>query len=287
MLLAPITKNGAEREKAGEMQTATVPDRRDDQSCVPVCVTRRPNGGRVLVVEDHALVAAGLKMALSNRSWCVETTAGPTPRDVVDDAQRFHADCVLMDIHLRNGLGSGIDLIEPLVSAGARVVMLTAERRRAVLAECLEAGAAGWIKLSADLDEVDATLSKVLAGRAIVGRTERAELLERLRSERRASQRAQAIFEQLTPREALVLGALTDGLTAEEIAREHFVAVTTVRSQIRAVLQKLGVRSQLAAVAVADAHRELLPQQEHSGRDRRRADPQGRGCGPEFSVRTA
>lgn len=270
------------------MQTVTVSNRREDQSRESVLgIGHRPHDGRVLVVEDHALMAAGLKMALSERSWRVETTAGPTARDVIDTAQRFGADCVLTDIHLRNGIGSGIDLIEPLVSAGAQVVMLTAERRRAVLAECLEAGAAGWITLSADLDEVDSALANVLAGRAIVGRTERAELRERLRSERAATQRAQAIFDQLTPREALVLAALTDGLTAEEIAREHFVAVTTVRSQIRAVLQKLSVRSQLAAVAIADAHRELLPQQENSGRDRRRADPQGRGRGPEFSVRTA
>ena len=62
-----------------------------------------------------------------------------------------------------------------------------------------------------------------------------------------------------------MLGALIDGLSAEEIAEAHFVALTTVRSQIRAVLQKLGVRSQLAAVALASAHRELLPHQVQPG----------------------
>ena len=49
-----------------------------------------------------------------------------------------------------------------------------------------------------------------------------------------------------------MLGALVDGLSAEEIAEAHFVAVTTVRSQVRGILQKLGVRSQLAAVATAN-----------------------------------
>ena len=126
--------------------------------------------------------------------------------------------------------------------------MLTAERRRTVLAECLEAGAVGWIGVTTPLDEVDSTLGRVLSGESIIGRTDRAELLDHLRLERARSLRAQATFEQLTHREALVLAALTDGLSAEEIARDHFVALTTVRSQIRAVLQKLGVRSQLAAV---------------------------------------
>ena len=53
-------------------------------------------------------------------------------------------------------------------------------------------------------------------------------------------------------RECEVLAALIDGLSAEEIAETQYVALTTVRSQIRAVLQKLGVRSQLAAVAQAN-----------------------------------
>ena len=70
--------------------------------------------------------------------------------------------------------------------------------------------------------------------------------------ERASVVRALSPFEQLTMREREVLAALVDGLTAEEIAETHFVALTTVRSQIRAVLQKLGVRSQLAAVAYAN-----------------------------------
>ena len=49
-----------------------------------------------------------------------------------------------------------------------------------------------------------------------------------------------------------MLGALIDGMSAEEIAEADFVALTTIRSQIRAILQKLGVRSQLAAVAKAN-----------------------------------
>jgi DNA-binding NarL/FixJ family response regulator len=56
----------------------------------------------------------------------------------------------------------------------------------------------------------------------------------------------------LTSREQRVLAGLVDGLSAEQIAEEHFVALTTVRSQIRSILQKLGVRSQLAAVAMAN-----------------------------------
>jgi two-component system nitrate/nitrite response regulator NarL len=236
---------------------------------------------RILVVEDQALMAMALQLALSGRCWDVETISGPTPDHVIEHAQRFQPQCVLLDIHL-GGVGSGIELIQPLMATGAQVVMLTAEMRRMVLAECIEAGAAGWIGKGAVLDEVDSIISLVLSGGTIIGRADRAALLDELRLERAGMLRAAATFDRLTHREALVLGALVDGLSADEIAEAHFVALTTVRSQIRAVLQKLNVRSQLAAVAVASAHRELLPHQVRAGRDRRRSHHGSRRCGPDF-----
>lgn len=258
--------------RAKRQTLLTVPAARHDRGRTPDRSGDEPSTrGRVLVVDEHALTAAALRLALSERRWEVETSTGPTARHVLAHALRFQPHCVLLDIHLRNDVGSGIGLIEPFVSCGAHVVMLTAERRRTVLAECLEAGAAGWIGANAGLDEVDSTLDRVLSGGAIIGRTERADLLERLRLERLRTARAHAIFDTLTQREAHVLGALTDGLSAEEIAQEHFVALTTVRSQIRSVLQKLGVRSQLAAVAVASPHRDLLPHRGEAARERRRA----------------
>ncbi len=243
------------------------------------------NERRVLVVQEHSLLAAGLMLALSERSWTVETNPGSSSVDVIEHIEAFKPRCVLLNLHLHDG--SGLDLIGPAVSLGTEVVMLTAERRRAILAACLEAGAAGWIKVTAELGDVDATLAGVVAGRPIIGRTQRSELLELLRTERAAGLRAQTMFSQLTQREAIVLAGLMQGLTADEIAQAHFVAVTTVRSQIRSILQKLGVRTQLAAVALADSHRSLLPHEADLGVDRRRSEPLSVGSEPEYSTRSA
>ena len=207
---------------------------------------------RVLIVEDHALVAIGLQLALSARGWEVETTDGPTAADVIEQARRFQPQVVLCDINLGDGVGSGIDLVAPLRATGAEVVMLTAETRRGVLASCLEEGAAGWIGKHAFLDEVVAALTDVLAGTPLIGCTARETMIDELRIERAGLRKALTPFEQLTIREREVLAGLVDGLSAEEIADTQYVALTTVRSQIRAVLQKLGVRSQLAAVAHAN-----------------------------------
>jgi DNA-binding NarL/FixJ family response regulator len=207
---------------------------------------------RVLIVEDHALVAIGLQLALSARGWEVETTDGPTAADVIEQARRFVPQVVLCDINLGEGVGSGIDLVAPLRATGAEVVMLTAETRRGVVAACLQEGAAGWIGKHAFLDEVVAALTDVLAGTPLIGCAAREAMIDELRIERAGLRKALTPFEQLTIRERDVLAALVDGLSAEEIAETQYVALTTVRSQIRAVLQKLSVRSQLAAVAHAN-----------------------------------
>ncbi|HEX6417735.1 MAG TPA: response regulator transcription factor [Acidimicrobiales bacterium] len=206
----------------------------------------------VLVVEDHPLVATGLQLALQARDWRVATASGPRPDDVIEAATRLHPDCVLLDLHLGDELGNGIGLVAPLRDAGARVVMLTAETDRFLLASCVEAGAEGWIGKDAFLDEIVSSVERVLAGSPLLGRTQREAWLDDLRLRRESMTRALSPFERLTPRERAVLGALVDGLSAEEIAEKDFVALTTVRSQIRGVLQKLGVRSQLAAVALAN-----------------------------------
>ncbi len=227
--------------------------------------------GQVLIIDDNTLAATALCIALAERGFDVDFSSSAAGHDPVEQAHRLRPDCIVLDIHLGFGHGNGMNLIGPLCATGATVVVLTAERRRPILAACLEAGAAGWINKDTDLDRFQATLSDAIAGRSIVGRTERADLLEQLRTERANALRDAARFNELTPREALVLSALADGLTADEIAQQHVVALSTVRSQIRSVLRKLGVRSQLAAVAIADAHRWLLPDHRDDTKDRRRS----------------
>jgi len=207
---------------------------------------------RVLIVDDHPLIAIGLQLELLARGWRVETTSGPTAAAVIDHARSFQPECVVLDIHLGAAVGSGVDLIAPLRQTGASVVMLTGETERPILAACLEAGALGWIRKSAFLVEVVASIEDALAGRSLIGRASREAMLDELRMQRSSRHRSLSPFEQLTPREERVLSALIDGASAEEIANADVLALTTIRSQIRSILQKLGVRSQLAAVAQAN-----------------------------------
>jgi DNA-binding NarL/FixJ family response regulator len=206
---------------------------------------------RVLIVDDHPLVAIGLQLALRSMGWQVQVADGPTVDAVLERARTFEPDCVLVDLHLGE-LGSGRDLIGPLGATSRAVVMLTGETDRLLLAACVEAGAAGWISKTAFLDDIVAHLDDAIAGRPLVGVARRQELLEDLRVHRAGLERSRSPFQCLTPREQRVLGALVEGLSGDEIAVAQFVAVSTVRSQVKGILRKLGVRSQLAAVAMAN-----------------------------------
>lgn len=232
-------------------------------------------------------MAAGLQLALMERGWTVEASSGQALSDLTDHAERLTPDCVLLSIRVGFGVDVGIARIRALAATGAHVLLLTAERRATVLARFLEAGAAGWIGKDITLDDVDSTLTRLVSGESIVGATIRASLMNDLRLERENARRGSAVFAELTQREALVLAALTDGLTADEIAREHHVALCTVRSQIRGVLQKLDVKSQLAAVSLAGTHRDLLPPRGDEMPDRRHVQHRARQDTPVLAASIA
>jgi DNA-binding NarL/FixJ family response regulator len=206
---------------------------------------------RLLIVEDHELLAGTMAMALRQKGLEVHAVAGPTSAAVVETARRLAPVLVLLDLELGPPLGSGLDLVRPLVEAGGRVVMVTGVTDRARLGACIEAGAAGLVSKTAGFSVLVDAVERGAHGTALLGENERQALLGEARRHRRADRERLAPFDALTPREQAVLGGLLAGESADTIAGRSYVSLATVRSHIRAILQKLGVKSQLAAVALA------------------------------------
>ena len=206
---------------------------------------------RLLIIDDHELLGQSLAVALTAEGVECRVTAGPTRQDVVDAATSQAPDLVLLDLDLGQALGSGLDLIPALREATGNVVMLTGTNDRIRHAECVESGAQGVLVKSLPFDGLLTAIRRALTNGTLLTSAEREDLLALLRQHRSAAHARLAPFEALTPRERDVLAALMDGKSAEDIANEWVVAMSTVRSQIRGVLGKLGVGSQLSAVALA------------------------------------
>lgn len=206
-------------------------------------------GPRVLVVDDHYILAQALAMVLRQEQMDVKVPMDISDAGVMAAAESFQPDVVLLDLHLGAGRTS-LSLIGPLAERGARVLVLTASDQASEMAECLHAGAAAVLPKS---EELGASVDAVR--RAVAGETVRARYNEELRAAGRSATAERAAllkpFETLTPREAEVLAAVLDGKRADDIAEEQGVSVRTVRSHLEAIRTKLGVRSQLAAVALA------------------------------------
>jgi two-component system nitrate/nitrite response regulator NarL len=218
---------------------------------VPPSADGQGGATKVLIVEDHELLAGTMALALRQEGLDVHAASGPSPAAVVELASTLAPVLVLLDLDLGPAMGSGLDLISPLIDAGGRVVMVTGVADRARLGACLEAGAAGVVSKAAEFSVLIDTVRRAVEGLPLLREEERQSLLEEARHRRRADHDRLAPFETLSPREQAVLVRLLAGESAETIAERSFVSLATVRSHIRAILLKLGVKSQLAAVAMA------------------------------------
>ncbi len=206
--------------------------------------------GQVLLVDDHALFAEALADALDQSGVDVALAESTEPEAIVAQIAAGAPEVAIVDFHL----GADRDatpLIAMLSSQGVATIVVTADASRTVAARCYEAGARGVFGKGIPLETLLTALESAADGSPLIDGAERHALLTELRLERTQHRARLTRFQSLTVRESEVLGGLCEGRSAGEIAEAFFVSVATVRSQIRAILTKLQVNSQLAAVTEA------------------------------------
>jgi DNA-binding NarL/FixJ family response regulator len=203
----------------------------------------------VLIVEDHEMLSEALSLSLEARGFQCTIAAINSAEGVLAQAARCRPQLVLLDLDL--GGMDGVDLIAGLRATGASVLVVTGQSDLPRLAETLALGAIGWVSKTEPFERLLEAAEVALHGRALLAPARQAELVDLGWASLTAERGLKKQMARLTPREAEVLAALGNGMSAEEIAGELFVSVGTVRTHIRGVLTKLGVSSQLAAVAKA------------------------------------
>ena len=208
-------------------------------------------GGRLAIVEDHELIAAALAASLEARGHDVLVLDPAADVSATLEALAgWSPDLVLHDLDL--GIhGDGWDRIPSILSGGWDVLVVTGVRDPVVLARAVAAGAVGVVAKSTSFEGLVDAIEAALHGSPPLSEHDRHEARTWLRQREQAVQRQWAPFDALTPREAAVLRGLVQGRHVDELAASFTVAPATVRSQVRAILAKLGVSSQLEAVALA------------------------------------
>lgn len=209
---------------------------------------------RVTVVDDHSLFAESLAIALRAREVdaCTvvpdpsQTTFAQLGRVIVKTQPHL----VLLDLDL--GIpGDGMRLLSGLSGGGISVVIVTGSSDRVHQGEALAHGARAVIEKSARFADIVDTVDRVRNRLPAMSRHERDALLGTYRQAMESTGELRRKFATMTRREAEVLGALMSGKQVSEIARLRFVSESTVRTQVKSILAKLGVSSQLTAVGLA------------------------------------
>jgi two-component system nitrate/nitrite response regulator NarL len=209
---------------------------------------------RILIVEDHMLFAESLELVLSVEGYDVRRIAVPdnagSPGTLLSSLARLQPRIVLLDLDLGR-FGDGVRLISPLARTGINVVVVTGSSDRGRWGEAIRCGARIVLSKSQPLTSVLATVRRINAGLPVMTFEEREALLRAWHQQRSELQETMVKLSLLTTREAQVLGRLMQGRNVHDIAVLFVVSEATVRTQVKSILAKLEVSSQLAAVGLA------------------------------------
>jgi two-component system, NarL family, response regulator NreC len=204
---------------------------------------------RVLVVDDHAVVRAGLRRVLDAEED-IETVGEAANVDrAVFEALEAHPDVVLMDVVMPGK--TGIEGMPALLQAvpDVKVLMLSMQDDPQYVREAFEAGASGYVlKEAADTDVVDAVRA-VASGERYVHPALGARLIAAESEERKRAE-----SDPLSEREREVLRLLALGHTNQEIAALLYISVRTAETHRAHIMQKLGLSSRAELVRYALDH---------------------------------
>lgn len=204
---------------------------------------------RVLVVDDHAVVRAGLRRVLDAEDDIETVGEAPTAERAVFEALESKPDVVLMDVVMPGK--TGIEGLPALLQAvpDVRVLMLSMQDDPRYVREAFEAGASGYVlKEAADTDVVDAVRA-VAAGERYVHPALGARLVAAESEERKRAE-----SDPLSDREREVLRLLALGHTNQEISVQLFISVRTAETHRAHIMQKLGLSSRAELVRYALDH---------------------------------
>ena len=211
-------------------------------------------GFSVLIIDDHELFSTSLRMALRGHGLDAHQVPVTGVEDILKHARGLAKGLAVLDLDLGTDAEgrwvSGVDLVGALKRNGWKVLVVSGSIDKHGVAAAIAAGAIGSVPKSSSFEALLETVVAAVSGETVMAEVERQLWLtqhRKFQAEERALARR---LGRLSVREREVLELLAEGHRAGTIAENFVVSMTTVRTQIRAILTKLEVNSQLEAVAL-------------------------------------
>lgn len=197
---------------------------------------------RVMVVDDHAVVRAGLQALLSGDEGVEFVGEARTAAEAVRLAGAHRPDVVLMDLQLGDGV-DGVEATRRLLALEdpPRVLVLTTYDADTDINRAIDAGATGYLLKAGPPEELFQAIRAAARGQTALSPEIASRLLQRSRAPEQA----------LSAREVEILELLAHGLGNRELAQKLFISEATVKTHLVHIYSKLGVDSRTAAVNAA------------------------------------
>jgi DNA-binding NarL/FixJ family response regulator len=204
----------------------------------------------VLIADDQPLVRAGLRAILETQADIAVAGEALDGLDAVELARRRAPDVVLMDVKMPRL--DGIEATRRIVAESEiAVLVLTTFDLDEYVYEALRAGASGFLLKDAPPEQLIAAVRVLAAGEALIAPAITKRLIERFAQTAPPAQAPPAALDELTPRELEVLVLIARGRSNREIAEDLVLSEATVKTHVKRVLAKLGVRDRVHAVVLA------------------------------------
>jgi len=199
---------------------------------------------RLLLIDDHPIVRAGLRAVVEARGFEVVAEAA-TGEEGLALASDLRPDVVLCDLRLGDGI-DGVTTTSALRSLAhpPAVLILTTFDHDAQIVRAIEAGAAGYLLKDVDTETIARAINDAAAGALVFTPGGDERLIAALRAPRIV----------LTARETDVLALVATGASNREIATHLFISEATVKTHVVHLLEKLAADSRTAAVSIARDH---------------------------------
>jgi DNA-binding NarL/FixJ family response regulator len=206
---------------------------------------------RILLVDDHPVVRAGLRAMLTDFDGFTVVAEAPEGAAAIKEIQRLQTlgeplDVVLMDLQM----GAGMDgvtatrAIKALSSAPPVLILTTYDTDADILA-AVEAGASGYRLKDAPPEQIRAAVQQAAAGQTALAPEVAARLMGRIRNPEPV----------LSTREVQLLELLATGMSNKAMAKQLFISEATVKTHLVHIYDKLGVDNRTAAISVAAQRR--------------------------------
>jgi two-component system, NarL family, response regulator DevR len=204
---------------------------------------------RLMIIDDHEMVREGLKAILVAEPDFSIVGDAANAEQAIELIERLRPDVVLLDVRLPGVSGIEVCRIITEQYPETAVIILTTFTDEQIIAQCIQAGAKGFILKDVERFDLKRAIRAVARGEAAIDTKTTAAVLAQLR--RVPLAKHEPLTEPLSSQQIVILRLVAQGLSSREIATQLYLSENTVKGYVQEILHRLGVKNRTEAVMVA------------------------------------